>query len=244
MIGTLTQNVWAFAVVRYKTSIFCFLNGVLGSTTAIAQNVAMSPTSCPLWVGGANAANCYFQGNIDELRVTKGLALWTAPFTPPISPYTYVAPALLTAGKVPVASAGTILKDSINIQDDGTNAYLSGLKFPNVDGTAGYVLQTNGARSLSWVANAGATGAPGPAGGSPYISVDTTFYVATTGNDTTGDGSSAQPLGDIDEGVLISLRVLDSPFGPRDGPNRRRHLFVGHDYLPASLRPGDHGHWC
>lgn len=38
----------------------------------------------------------------------------------------------------------------------------------------------------------GATGATGP-GGRTTLTADTTFYVATTGNDTTGDGTSGNP---------------------------------------------------
>lgn len=81
VVGTLTQNVWAHvAVVRSGTNIYCFLNGVVGSTTGVSTT-ALCASSAILAVGTGVYANCYFPGNIDEFRVSKGVARWAADFS-------------------------------------------------------------------------------------------------------------------------------------------------------------------
>jgi hypothetical protein len=89
VVGTLTQNVWAHvAVARSGTNIYCFLNGVVGSTTGVSTT-ALCASSAILAVGTGVYANCYFPGNIDEFRVSKGVARWTADFSAslPTNPY-------------------------------------------------------------------------------------------------------------------------------------------------------------
>jgi len=64
----------------------------------------------------------------------------------------------------------------------GKNIKLSGQKFPNADGSAGQLLVTDGAGALSWQ-NRMENGA--------------TKWVATDGNDDTGDGSETYPYATI-----------------------------------------------
>lgn len=86
-IGTMTVNQWAhIAIVRSGTNIYCFLNGVVGSTTAVSTKSLLA-NGQTFSVGGANYVSTYFAGNIDEFRVSKGIARWTGDFTPEIYPY-------------------------------------------------------------------------------------------------------------------------------------------------------------
>ena len=121
----------------------------------------------------------------------------------------------LTAGRIPYNTTNGRLTDSTDLQYDGTNIILSGLKYPNADGTAGFVLKTDGAKNLGWVAQSGATGptgATGPAGGgTPIISTNTTLYVATTGNDTTGNGTSGAPWATVAKAVAYLYGYWISP---------------------------------
>jgi hypothetical protein len=89
VIGTLTQNVWAhIAVCRLGTNVYTYLNGVWGSTSAVSTT-ALYDNSYTLLVGGGNFANSYHTGQIDEVRISKGIARWsgTGSFTPPTAPY-------------------------------------------------------------------------------------------------------------------------------------------------------------
>lgn len=80
------------AVVRSGTSMYLFINGVSFTLTV---NTAISTSSLPdLAAGieiGSNSTTIdtvdYYTGYIDEYRITKGTARWTANFTPPTAPY-------------------------------------------------------------------------------------------------------------------------------------------------------------
>lgn len=83
-IGTVSLNTWShIAVVKSGSTITTYLNGTQGSTAT--QGVAITDGGKSLYVGfysGAGAAS-YFNGYIDDLRITKGVARYTANFTPP-----------------------------------------------------------------------------------------------------------------------------------------------------------------
>lgn len=84
-IGTITSNAWHhIAFVRSKNLFYGFVNG---TRTFVAESSAgvLTDTS-PLFIGGDTNGN-YFTGNIDEIRIVKGLALYTESFTPPTSAY-------------------------------------------------------------------------------------------------------------------------------------------------------------
>jgi len=86
-VGTLTQNEWGHvAVCRSGTNVYAFLNGVLGSTTDVSTTALMSNTDV-FWLGGGNYSGTYFPGYFDEIRISKGIARWTAAFTPPTGAY-------------------------------------------------------------------------------------------------------------------------------------------------------------
>ena len=87
-IGQITGTSWTpsastwyhIAVVRSGTNVYQFVNGTqLGTTATSSQNFVDGPT----YVGYGGAG--YLNGYIDELRITKGIARYTANFTPPTS---------------------------------------------------------------------------------------------------------------------------------------------------------------
>ena len=83
-IGTATANAWHhIAVVRDGTNIKAYMNGTVGSTSAVSTTALMT-TSGQICIGSAlGFSNSYFTGFIDDLRITKGIARYTANFTPP-----------------------------------------------------------------------------------------------------------------------------------------------------------------
>jgi len=86
---TITTNRWHhFAFVRSGVAtgnIKLYLNGALEATSATAITTDFTQTEV-LAVGNSRPLNQYFSGNICNVRILKGTALYTAAFTPPIQP--------------------------------------------------------------------------------------------------------------------------------------------------------------
>ena len=86
---TITTNRWHhFALVRSGVAsgnIKLYLNGALEATSATAITTDFTQTDV-LVVGNSRAVNQFFSGNICNVRILKGTALYTAAFTPPIQP--------------------------------------------------------------------------------------------------------------------------------------------------------------
>jgi len=90
-LGTITTGVWIhYAICRSGNTLYPFKNGVLGTTTSITQTLN-SPTSA-VTVGGAVAGGGDWIGYIDDLRITKGYARYTATFTPPTAALPDIGP--------------------------------------------------------------------------------------------------------------------------------------------------------
>lgn len=81
----MSLNTWHhIALVRYGNVVTIYVDG-----TAIASqdhNYDLADIASTLNIGKTRTAG-YFDGAIDELRVSKGIARWTANFTPPASAY-------------------------------------------------------------------------------------------------------------------------------------------------------------
>jgi hypothetical protein len=84
-MGAVILNSWThYAVVRKGSTFYTFQNGILISSWT--STLSILPGSTPPYIGAYTASN-FFQGYIDELRITKGLARWISAFTPPTTPY-------------------------------------------------------------------------------------------------------------------------------------------------------------
>jgi hypothetical protein len=81
--GTCVTNTWYhFAATRSGSTIRTFLNGVLVTTQTIAT--VMTDNGEGLYVGCLkNLTSNVLNGYVDDLRITKGYARYTATFTPP-----------------------------------------------------------------------------------------------------------------------------------------------------------------
>lgn len=83
-LTTIANGVWNHvAISRSGTSIKCFLNGnQVGSTITSSVNLSATSTTD---IGRLKSTNSnYFNGYLDDLRITKGVARYTANFTPPV----------------------------------------------------------------------------------------------------------------------------------------------------------------
>ena len=75
---TPTANVWSHIAAVYNGStINLYLNGV----SVLSNAVGNTDYSSPIYIGSYSTSQ-YFNGYIDELRITKGIARYTSNFTP------------------------------------------------------------------------------------------------------------------------------------------------------------------
>lgn len=84
---TVAATTWThFAVVRSGSTITLYINGVSDGT---ATNSSFADdTAALVYVGGrADSASMSLNGNIDDLRITKGFARYAANFTPPTAAF-------------------------------------------------------------------------------------------------------------------------------------------------------------
>lgn len=93
--GTATAGQWDHLCVAREGSNFrIFLNGVAGQGTSDAATM-ITPSTMTI---GANGDGSHaFDGYMQEIRISKGIARRTANFTPPTSPYRYGRRSSMTA---------------------------------------------------------------------------------------------------------------------------------------------------
>jgi hypothetical protein len=86
--GAITTNAWNhIAVVREGTGsnqTKIYINGTNDGTGTVSTNFNQTD---PLYVGANRAAGDPMKGYIDDLRITKGYARYTAAFTPPTTAF-------------------------------------------------------------------------------------------------------------------------------------------------------------
>ena len=85
--SAVTVSVWThIAFVRSGSTWYWFINGVQSATGSDSTNITF--TTQPTFVGyGGEVYFTPFDGFIQDLRVTKGVARYTAGFTPPALPF-------------------------------------------------------------------------------------------------------------------------------------------------------------
>jgi hypothetical protein len=88
--GVITTGSWIYvAIVRASSTIKTYVNGTQsGSSSSNTQNFIASPVG----VGAAPAGTEPMNGYIDDLRITKGYARYTANFTPPTAALPDIGP--------------------------------------------------------------------------------------------------------------------------------------------------------
>jgi hypothetical protein len=86
---TMVNGTWYhLAIVRASGVTKLYVNGVNeGAAYTDATNYLNTGTNRPFIGNDGNTSGAAFSGNIDEVRVSKGVARWTANFTPPTVPY-------------------------------------------------------------------------------------------------------------------------------------------------------------
>jgi len=88
--STNSSNTWYhLAVVRNGTSLVMYRDGTSVASTTISSSIVFDWGKLGSRIGGGNwdGAQSYFNGYIDDLRITKGFARYTATFTPPTAAF-------------------------------------------------------------------------------------------------------------------------------------------------------------
>ena len=87
--SVLAVDVWTHvAIVKSGTTIKLYQDGVEEASAAFTGSMDYG-TAAPVTIGGNGnvTPTQLYTGYIDEIRVSKGVARWTANFTPPVLPY-------------------------------------------------------------------------------------------------------------------------------------------------------------
>jgi hypothetical protein len=83
-LGSVSLNKWVHhAVVRSGNTFYAFKNGEQTDTWTSALGLMANANPITIGLGWNDGAQGYLNGYLDELRVSKGIALWTSNFTPP-----------------------------------------------------------------------------------------------------------------------------------------------------------------
>jgi len=85
--STLLNSTWNhYAITRSGTSLKAFVNGTQVGSATNSTNINLAATT-QSWIGAISASAGNFNGYIDDLRITKGYARYTANFTPPTAAF-------------------------------------------------------------------------------------------------------------------------------------------------------------
>lgn len=84
--GSVPLNQWSHIAYVRKNSVFTiYINGVVAGTYTTANSYTAGATN--FFVDGNGSSFPLTTVALDELRITKGVARYTAPFTPPAAPF-------------------------------------------------------------------------------------------------------------------------------------------------------------
>jgi hypothetical protein len=76
-------NWFHYAVVRNGTSLAAYINGASAGSATVSASDAFGSSTASIYAGRFSDSNAWFlNGYIDDLRITKGFARYTAAFTP------------------------------------------------------------------------------------------------------------------------------------------------------------------
>jgi hypothetical protein len=91
--SNLSASTWYhIAICRSGTSTKLFINGTQSGSTYTDSSVYLNYTSRPAIGFDANSVGNYYNGYIDDLRITKGYARYTTTFTPPTAAFPNTGP--------------------------------------------------------------------------------------------------------------------------------------------------------
>lgn len=86
--SAITVDEWShIAVCRQSGVSYLYVNGVMKDSLADTRNYSSTDTQLSIGYQVSGSARYPLTGMLDEIRITKGLARYTANFTPPTAPH-------------------------------------------------------------------------------------------------------------------------------------------------------------
>lgn len=176
--AVITTGAWYhFAVTRASGSVKVFINGTIIGSGTDGSNI----TGQNLVVGGYYNTSYLYNGYLDDVRITKGIARYTAAFTPPVSALPFI-PRVVDAAATPVNNLNKSLRFRAS-----TSAYLNRTPATATNQTtwtwSGWV------KRGTWASTRQAIFTSTDSGGSNYVGLeflanDTLSYEANNGSGT------------------------------------------------------------
>ncbi len=77
------------AVIRYGDSLSVYIDGISEYSQDVS-GISFSDNDTGIWIGTYADAVHNYDGYLDEIRISKGIARWTTNFTPPTASYSLV----------------------------------------------------------------------------------------------------------------------------------------------------------
>jgi hypothetical protein len=85
-MGSIAINTWYHVALVRNGSVFTpYINGVAGTTTT--SSATLFASTLPLVIGATGNGASFFNGYIDDFRITNGIARYTSNFTPPTTAF-------------------------------------------------------------------------------------------------------------------------------------------------------------
>ena len=183
---TLVVNTWYHVAVTWDaTRLRFFVNGVMGSTYT---GFTVNSSTNQVVIGAVAAALGLFTGNVSNLRIVKGVAVYTGNFTVPTGPLDATQTANPYGGSNTSAITGvetSLLLNTRNYYDYTTDS-----------STNNFIATNNGGVTYSASSPAFTTGTPG------FTGTGFTIKMAGTGAKTFAGGGGTYPTLDSYGGSL------------------------------------------
>ena len=93
--GAINTDWHHIAFIRHSDTLYLYIDGVAQADTEDATGFTVHDSTSKMTIGRAGEYITdphYFEGHIDEFRLSKGIARWTANFTPPVREYIAFVP--------------------------------------------------------------------------------------------------------------------------------------------------------
>jgi len=114
-VGAAANTWYHLAFVRSGNSLKFYLNGTQTGSIADVSGVNLFNPGSPLSIGcNPDGLGNYFNGWIDEIRISKGIARWTTNFIPPVSPYVLDNNSYPEIGSLTPASSSVLNNTSVS----------------------------------------------------------------------------------------------------------------------------------
>jgi hypothetical protein len=91
--SSISDTTWHHvAFVRSGNTLMSFIDGVKQSDTVSVTGKTFGTIGNGIAIGRQDSNGSYYNGNVDEFRISKGVARWTSGFTPPTEEYDGTTP--------------------------------------------------------------------------------------------------------------------------------------------------------